>query len=312
VIGVISRPQRACTLVEMRRGTGSALPWQIGGGIVALLFILGFIGELVWWPLFLSDRSNVNRPFTIGVHVLGVVAIGALVLYLRLRKKFDAALARVRSRPIESFGFRMSILSFPTHVQWLFFSMAFMLSIGETFRGFLLRLGLIVVGVIAHELGHAVAARKMGFENVQIALHALGGYTTYGGWARRAQEIAVALAGPAVGVFLGLITITMGERWPAFHRTIGYSESLFVTLGWSLLNLLPILPLDGGVVFSKLMRNEATAQYFSFFFATGGAIAAAYLHQIGVVIFLSILAITNFLALPMVATTITRLNRRFG
>ena len=124
----------------------------------------------------------------------------------------------------------------------------------------------VLVGILAHELGHAFAGRRLGLEP-WIQLMAFGGMT---GWMRprpltSGQRILISAAGPAVGISIGgavLIASFAGVfagASPAVMRVLDFV--LWVNLGWGVLNLLPILPLDGevtAVAFSPDARFVAT------------------------------------------------------
>jgi len=116
-----------------------------------------------------------------------------------------------------------------------------------------------VVAVLVHELGHAFVARTTGAEPV-ITLAGLGGLTSYVPPApvSRARSVAISVAGPAVGLVIGgaLLVVTAmvdvrSDLWSSVLRL-----GIFTTLGWSLLNLLPILPLDGGQTMRELLPGS--------------------------------------------------------
>jgi Zn-dependent protease len=118
------------------------------------------------------------------------------------------------------------------------------------------------VSVLAHELGHAlVAAPAHG--QPRIDLYGMAGLTTWQpGRASRARRVAVSVAGPGAGVALGVGILVL---WRAVSPPVGslvdnaFNAAVFVNLFWGLLNLLPILPLDGGQVARAIMpgRDEA-------------------------------------------------------
>lgn len=122
-----------------------------------------------------------------------------------------------------------------------------------------------ITSILLHELGHAVAARAAGTAP-EIALAGLGGVTTYRPSPRtegRGWSLAIGLAGPAVGIVLGLLAVALGA--PCCTVVVGGSTAqfalsvfVFVSLVWSVLNLLPILPLDGGQALAALLPGTAS------------------------------------------------------
>jgi arylsulfatase A-like enzyme len=108
----------------------------------------------------------------------------------------------------------------------------------------------VFVAVLTHELGHALTARAFGAEP-EITLHGFGGTTRYVGTGfGRAKSIATTFAGPFAGFLLGVATV-VATRYapPASPEGARIRETLlFCSFGWSVLNLLPVLPFDGGLI----------------------------------------------------------------
>jgi Zn-dependent protease len=121
---------------------------------------------------------------------------------------------------------------------------------------------IVLVGITAHELGHAFAGRRLGLRP-WIRLFAFGGMT---GWQNprpltARQQIFVSFAGPAVGLTIGGLVIAaalagvfQGAPY-AVARIV--NDLLWVNLGWAILNLLPILPLDGGHITASAAQMMA-------------------------------------------------------
>lgn len=155
---------------------------------------------------------------------------------------------------------RFRVLGFPVHVD-----LTFVLFVG--FLGFAQGLGvdelivwvlLALVSVLLHELGHAVLARRVG-ASPAITLMAMGGVTTYTPPRQlsRLESLGISLAGPAVGLVLGgaLILLRPDEDPPGLAG-FALRAAIFTTLGWSLFNLLPIAPLDGGQALRELLPGD--------------------------------------------------------
>ncbi len=108
------------------------------------------------------------------------------------------------------------------------------------------------VSLLAHELGHALAFRFYGVGS-HVILYGLGGLAVP--WAHvsgRWQRVAVALAGPAAGFLLAAAVWGSNRVTPwagaAPLALFAYFSLLYVNVVWGLVNLLPVLPLDGGKV----------------------------------------------------------------
>ena len=146
---------------------------------------------------------------------------------------------------------------FPVRVHWSFLLIA--LLIGLNVNNLLSTLTWVVVvfvSVLVHELGHAVMAERYGlFPSIQ--LHSMGGLTIYSRVRRltHLQEILLSLAGPFFGFALGGVVFALTKFLPLGvvpgFLIVMLSQLLWVNIGWGVINLIPMLPLDGG----QVMRN---------------------------------------------------------
>jgi Zn-dependent protease len=115
--------------------------------------------------------------------------------------------------------------------------------------------GLAFAGVLLHELGHSLVARKLGVPVSGIELSFFGGAAKMVDLPRTANhEIAIAAAGPAVS--LGLAGLGFGLGALA-------SSPLLALIGWINLiiagfNLIPALPMDGGRILRALLTRKMT------------------------------------------------------
>jgi Zn-dependent protease len=116
--------------------------------------------------------------------------------------------------------------------------------------------GLLLASVLAHELGHALTARRVGVTVQGVSLFLFGGYTEMLGEPEDASaDLKVALAGPAasltVAAVFGLV------RWPLIEALPGAADVLSLLFVINLaavgFNLLPGLPLDGGRILRALL-----------------------------------------------------------
>ena len=113
-------------------------------------------------------------------------------------------------------------------------------------------LALVLFGsILVHELGHALVGQRLGLRPQRIVLHGFGGLCQYGRTPGPRQGVFASAAGPAAGLALGLVAALLqwvagpvlpdGAVW-----TLGWL--VWVNVFWSLFNLLPMYPLDGGHV----------------------------------------------------------------
>ena len=108
------------------------------------------------------------------------------------------------------------------------------------------------VSILVHELGHAVAFRLYGVRP-SITLHGMGGLTSGSGELSPVRHIVVSLAGPLSAlVLLGIPSWLLAQSGviTSIEGRDAVTAAVWINIGWSLLNLLPILPLDGGQVFA--------------------------------------------------------------
>ncbi len=122
---------------------------------------------------------------------------------------------------------------------------------------------LLFVSLLLHELGHSVAAQREGIKVSSITLHLIGGV------ARMERECStamgsfrVAAAGPAVSFLLaGLL---LASQHSADHVTplLGnlVAQLGVLNLALALFNLLPGLPLDGGLILKALVWQFTGSQ----------------------------------------------------
>ncbi|HTQ37872.1 MAG TPA: site-2 protease family protein [Pirellulales bacterium] len=136
----------------------------------------------------------------------------------------------------------------------------------------------VLISIIAHEFGHAFAFRFYGIHS-HVVLYHFGGIAVPDSsfdFGRRmhlgsVQQIVIAAAGPAASLALGAVFVGIvyfggfyvpnplpfihpfaflleGERVPSVALQGLLYAILFVNIGWALMNLLPVYPLDGGQI----------------------------------------------------------------
>jgi Zn-dependent protease len=178
----------------------------------------------------------------------------------------------------------------------------------------------VFVSVLVHELGHATVTRLFGWPS-EIVLGFFGGYATTARTST-ARNLLVLFAGPGAGFllagvsFVGLLLLVgvegVNRVIQLFMRgelereveTLGFL--LYINIAWSVLNLVPVLPLDGGQIVREVLvwlspgRGEERAMLLS---AVVGAVAAAggylWLHHTFLAILFGMFAYQNFAAWQM-------------
>jgi Zn-dependent protease/CBS domain-containing protein len=113
---------------------------------------------------------------------------------------------------------------------------------------------LFFASVLAHELAHAVAARRFGLRVEGITLFIFGGATSIDEDSRTPREEAViAIAGPATSLLIGvaLLGLNLVIEQPQLAVLIGWLGFINVLL--AIFNLIPGFPMDGGRVLRAIL-----------------------------------------------------------
>lgn len=189
----------------------------------------------------------------------------------------------------------------------------------------------LLTSILIHELGHAFAFRWQGYES-SIVLYHFGGLAIprgalRGGALSAAQDISISLAGPvtqlaSAAVLAGsvaaagyrldaLLWLPLPLDWiPALFEgrpldSAGlYALLVFYLLPsvfWALINLIPVLPLDGGHVAQALVLigggSVAQALWVSVIAAGLSGLYAVSIGQPFIGIFFLVLGVSSFQAL---------------
>jgi len=118
---------------------------------------------------------------------------------------------------------------------------------------------LLFVCVVAHEFGHVLVARHYGGRTREILLLPIGGVSRMERiLAGPAQELAVAVAGPAVSIVLGAVLILLAGFPTAQSIESPTLNGLLPRLAatnlfLAVFNLLPAFPMDGGRALRSLL-----------------------------------------------------------
>jgi Zn-dependent protease len=159
--------------------------------------------------------------------------------------------------------------SIPVRVHFPFLFLTIVLGVGVAGRGvtdglpaplvMAVWVPIVFVSVMVHELGHALVGRAFGLVP-RIDLHGMGATTS---WAEsrdvgNGRSIAISLAGPFAGFALAGALWSLGHL--GFHPKhllleFAMKQTFFVNLVWSIFNLAPMLPLDGGNVVRSALNG---------------------------------------------------------
>ena len=154
---------------------------------------------------------------------------------------------------------QFSLFRIPVKIRLLFWVLSGLISFinSQNINYFVIWMSVIFVSVLLHELGHAVSARYFG-QSVTIELNGMGGLTTRQKdrdihWI---QEFFIILAGPLMGFllfFIAYFSLTTFEiPYPYLLQALRILAG--VNFFWTLFNLLPLYPLDGGQLVKVILE----------------------------------------------------------
>jgi Zn-dependent protease len=122
---------------------------------------------------------------------------------------------------------------------------------------------LLFLSVVLHELGHSLVALSQGVKVKSITLFMLGGVASVERECSTAiGSLLVAAAGPAVSLVLGVSLLASSHAAAHLAPWLGVMVSELGTLNLvlALFNLLPGLPLDGGLIVKALVWHVSGSQ----------------------------------------------------
>ena len=164
-------------------------------------------------------------------------------------------------------------------------------------------IAIVFFSVLLHEMGHALASLFFGYRpGVQLVW--TGGLThpNAGGAIPWHRDVLLTLAGPSVGLLFGGVCIVIDQLVPPLPAYLDYvlRNLIWVNVFWSLLNLAPVIPLDGGKIASAVLirffgrRGFLFAQILSLVFCAVGIAWAATTQQSYILIFLVMFGLRAF------------------
>jgi stage IV sporulation protein FB len=162
---------------------------------------------------------------------------------------------------------RFTIFGFSVTVELWFWITALLLGGGlrpdayaslADFAGVVIWMIIVFFSILVHELGHASVGRRYGADP-EIVLHAFGGAAVmHGARFNRRQDLLVTAAGPSASIALGTLALASLIYVPNLAPDV--SEALrnlvLINYFWTVVNLLPIQPLDGGLLLRTALGDR--------------------------------------------------------
>lgn len=181
---------------------------------------------------------------------------------------------------------RFRLFGIPVEIQpWFWITLALLGgAIGATTPERILGLALFIVAgtisILIHELGHALTGKAFGAPTA-ITLQAFGGYASFpAGSFTRPQNFLVIAAGPAIQILLGLgaLALLLYTKLPTPAAFAFINSLMEVSFFWAILNLLPVIPLDGGQLVLTILGPKRTviSLWISLVVAVIGALVMLY------------------------------------
>lgn len=177
----------------------------------------------------------------------------------------------------------------PITINPSFWMVSFLLGwlISQDIAGGLLWVFVVLLSVYIHEMGHALTATCF-HQKARIELNFLGGLTyRQGPDLTKFQEFIVVLMGPLSSLFLVAISdycVHIESFSPSIHLI--FRIFFIANLFWCALNLIPVLPLDGGRMMQIMLqalfgiRGERASYLVSAFSALALMVALLYFGQV--------------------------------
>jgi stage IV sporulation protein FB len=118
---------------------------------------------------------------------------------------------------------------------------------------------LLFGSIVAHELGHALTARRFGVHTLDIVLTPIGGMARIVDMPSTPRhEIVIAVAGPIVSLAIGVTALAALFLLPLPALALdGLGILTWINLMLGLFNLIPALPMDGGRILRGYLATRS-------------------------------------------------------
>lgn len=122
----------------------------------------------------------------------------------------------------------------------------------------LILITVLVASILAHEVGHALAARSMGLRVAAIHHLGIGGYCVFEDSGRCTESrCTVAAAGPLANFLIALALLPPALSLPGnSHSATIFGAAVTMNAALCVGNLLPIFPLDGSQILCALLSRR--------------------------------------------------------
>lgn len=113
---------------------------------------------------------------------------------------------------------------------------------------------LTFIMIIIHETVHFLTARKLGYTSDYVELYPFGTKLEFNSLdnASLKQNLIIAASGSVVNICLALLGVFL---WLIFKHKI-FLNIFMINLSLGLFNLLPVIPLDGGLILKELLSTK--------------------------------------------------------
>lgn len=201
---------------------------------------------------------------------------------------------------------RFTLFGIQVEIQpWFWITLAFLGGVTtaktpESFLGVLLFILAGCISILVHEFGHALTGRHFGAQTA-ITLHAFGGFASFpAGRFTRVQDFLVTAAGPAIqlllgGIFAVILGFTIGKIPPMLELFV--KHMIWVSIVWAILNLIPVLPMDGGRLMASILgpgKHQLTLQISMGIAITAALVLYQLTHSFLFPLFLGLMAYQNW------------------
>jgi stage IV sporulation protein FB len=207
------------------------------------------------------------------------------------------------------FDLKFTFLGIPVRVTPWFWLFSALLGRSDDPQTILIWVACVFLSILIHEYGHGLMAKAFGFHS-SIVLHGLFGMCESQAERQTAwQRLAVLICGPAAGLLtfglvLGSVILIGSDRLSPLGSKVA-NDMILINLVWSIFNLIPIYPMDGGQIMKVLLvmfNRSKGGRWAHIASLIGAGVLGSYMlvnQQFLMVLFCAYFALVNYQALQM-------------